>query len=185
LLSFRQQYPKAIPSAFISTPDEILEKLLQKDCEFTLSFAKVVAPQVEFEALREEPMALVVRSDIWTASSGSVTSRLNKILDQHGYISSVGAHLQTRPTRVLKELFGRMPKIGLEVNGQESQKRICMAGGGVAYLSRFMVAREIEAGLLQEINVGQGHVFKLWLATRRGQELTTGSRVFIERLRGL
>src|ERR1700722_18280661 len=45
LQSFRDRYPKVIPSMLIGTSDELLEKLLLTDCEFSLSFARVAAPQ--------------------------------------------------------------------------------------------------------------------------------------------
>lgn len=184
LQAFRNEYAKVIPSIFVGTPDEILEKLLHTDCEFTLSFAKVPAPQIEFEVLREEPMALIVNAEIWrNTRAANHTARLNKVLETVGYISSIGAHAHGRPSRVLRELFGKMPPVVVEVNGQEPQKRICMAGGGVAYLSRFMVAREIEEGLLHEINVEKAHAFNLWLAVRKGRELSIAAKTFIEHLR--
>jgi LysR family transcriptional regulator, cyn operon transcriptional activator len=184
LLNFRADYPLVIPSIFLASPDEILQRLLHTECEFTLSFAKVPAPQVEFEALRDEPMALVVRSEIWKkARSANRAAALNKVLDDVGYISSIGAFAQTRPSRVLKELFGRMPPVSVEVNGQEAQKQLCLAGAGVAYLARFMVAREIENGQLHEINVEKTHTFAMWLAVRRGHELSLAARKFIELLK--
>lgn len=184
LQSFRQEYSKVIPSIFIGSPDEILEKMLNEDIEFSLSFAKVAGPQIEFEALREEPMALVVKASVWKAAKGgTISAKLNKVLESLGYIASIGAHAQTRPSRVLKELFDQIPPVMIEVNGQEAQKRICLAGGGVAYLSRFVVAAEIESGELYEIDVERPHVFKLWLAHRRGKDLSLAAKVFIEHLR--
>jgi len=184
LISFRAEHPLVVPSIFVGTPDESLERLLLTDCEFNLSFAKVAAPQVEFEALREEPMSVVVSTEVWRRALGpNHAARLEKVLADVGYITSVGAHAQKRPSRVLKELFGKTPPIGIEVNGQEAQKQICLAGGGVAYLSRFMVAREIEDGLLHEINMEQTHSFKLWLAVRRGKSMSVAAQAFIKHLR--
>jgi DNA-binding transcriptional LysR family regulator len=184
LRAFLNEYTKVIPSIAIGTPDEILEKLQLTDCEFSLSFAKIAAPQIEFEALREEPMALVVASDVWKSVKGTPpVGKLSKVLERVGYISSIGAHAQTRPSRVLKELFGNMPPISIEVDGQESQKRVCLSGGGIAYLARFMVEREIESGELHEINVETTHSFKLWLAVRKGKDLSLAARTFIEHLR--
>lgn len=183
LQSFRADFEKVRPSVLIGNPDEILERLLKDECEFTLSFAKVAAPQIQFEALYEEPMALVVQSELWHKTPGTThAQKLDKLITSVGYISSIGAHAQTRPSRVLRELFGKMPHIGIEVNGQEPQKQICLAGGGVAYLAQFMVAQEILNGLLHEVNVEQPHTFKLWLALRRGHDLSVPARNFIERL---
>jgi DNA-binding transcriptional LysR family regulator len=184
LQSFRSEYAKVIPSVFIGSPDEILERLLHTDCEFYLSFAKVAAPQIEFAALREEPMALVVHAKVWkSVRESNQAAKLNKVLEKVGYISSIGAHAHSRPSRVLRELFGNMPPVVVEVNSQEAQKKICLSGGGVAYLSHFMVASEIASGDLHEIDVQKAHAFKLWLAFRRGHDLSLPARTFIEHLR--
>lgn len=184
LRAFRDEFPRVIPAIELGTPDELLEKLIHTECEFSLAFAKATAPQIVFETLREEPMALVVQADLWRKTSApNNVERVNRILDKVGYISSVGVHGQNRPSRVLKELFGRMPPVRLELNGQEAQKRMCLAGGGLAYLSKFMVAREIASGELQSIDVEEPHSFKLWLAMRRGHELSVPAKTFIERLR--
>jgi DNA-binding transcriptional LysR family regulator len=76
-----------------------------------------------------------------------------------------------------------MPRIGLETNNQEAQKRFCLNGGGVAYLSRFMVEKEIETGRLFEIPVESPHEFNLWLAKRKGLELSLSARTFLDTLK--
>ncbi|MEK7354819.1 MAG: LysR family transcriptional regulator, partial [Bdellovibrionota bacterium] len=147
--SFRREFPLVVPSLFTGTPDEIANALLNTDCEFGLLFTKIPLPQIDYDWIREEPMALVVHSEVWRENKSATTAAtLNKVLDRVGYISSIGALTQTRPSRVLSELFGKMPRIGFEANGQETQKRVCLAKGGVAYLARFMVDDEIKSGQL-------------------------------------
>ena len=184
LQAFRREYVGVIPSLTIGNPDDVIASVLNQNCEFGLLFSKVAIPQIDYEPLREEPMVLVVHSDVWRenkASKQQVT--LDRVLDRVGYISSIGAHKQSRPSRVLLELFGRMPRIGFEVSSQEAQKRVCKAKGGVAYLARFMVEAEIKSGMLHEIEVETPHAFKLWLATQKGRHLSVPSRVFLDRLR--
>jgi len=184
LQRFRDEFPDVIPSLLIGTPDEIVNSLLNSENEFGLMFAKVVTPQIDYEPLREEPMALVVNAKVWQDNrGGNQTATLHKVITKVGYISSIGAHTQSRASRVLLELFGKMPRIGFETNGQEAQKQVCLAGGGVAYLSRFMVEREIKNGELHEIDVESPHVFKLWLATKKGRIMSTTAKMFLDRLR--
>lgn len=186
LQSFRNEYPKVVPSIYTGTPDEIVQSLLNTECEFGLLFSKVNIPQIDYQPLKAEPMALVVHPEIWRECKGpNQQATLNKVLDRVGYIASIGAHTQSRPSRVLNEIFGKMPRIGFEANGQESQKRVCMNRGGIAYLAKFMVEKEIKAGLLHEIDVGPAHEFKLWLATKKGRVLSLPARVFLQRLRTL
>lgn len=184
ITAFRREYPAVVPGAYIGTPDEVVALLLNQQCEFGLLFAKVPGPQIEYEALREEPMTLVVQAEIWRESKGgSNAATLSKVIDKVGYISSIDALMGTRPSRVLLELFGKMPRIGFEANGQESQKRVCIAGGGVAYLSRFMVENEIKSGVLHEISVDDPHTFKLWLARRKGHVLSLAANTFLKQLK--
>lgn len=184
LQEFRMDHPAVTPSVFTGTPDDIIANLLNTECEFGLLFSKVPIPQIDYEDLREEPMSLVVKAEIWKENkSSNLQMTLNRVLKKIGYISSIGAQAQQRPSRVLLELFGEMPPIGFEANGQEAQKRVCLAGGGIAYLARFMVEQEIKSGLLQEINVQSPHAFKLWLATKKGRFLSVPARQFLERLR--
>jgi DNA-binding transcriptional LysR family regulator len=183
LQAFREEFPNVVPEIDIGTPDEVIASLLSGESEFGLLFAKVVSPQIDFEPLREEPMTLVVQADVWKANKGANNAAtLQKVIDKVGYISSIGASSQTRPSRVLIELFGRMPRVGFQANGQEAQKRVCLGGGGVAYLSRFMVAKEIGSGELHEIEVEHPHSFKLWLATKKGCFLSLSAKTFLDRV---
>lgn len=185
LQTFRYRYPAVVPSVVTGTPDEIAKSVLDTDCEFGLSFVKVTLPNLDYDIVRRESMALVCAPELWRKHrTGHTTKTLKRILDDAGYIASIGASLQARPSRVLQELFGEMPRIGFEANGQEIQKRVCLEGGGVAYLARFLVDREIREGRLFEIPVENQHSFNLWLATSKGRELSLSARMFLEHLRG-
>jgi DNA-binding transcriptional LysR family regulator len=184
LKEFRKQFPKVIPCIRSGTPDEIAQALLNTDSEFGLLFAKVALPNIEYQILHSEIMSLVCHPDIWKECKSSSHERtLQKVVQKYGYISSIGALLASRPSRVLIELFGEAPPVALEINSQESQKRFCMAGLGVAYLSRFMVEKEINRGDLFEIPVENVHNFKLWLARPKGKHLSLTSRTFLKHLK--
>ncbi len=181
---FRELYPLVIPSISSGIPDEIIQTLLNTDCEAALLFVKIPLPNVEYTILSSEKMALVCTPEVWKRNkSAGVLKTLKKTLDDVGYIASIGVQTQSRPSRVLNELFGEVPRISLESNSQEAQKRFCLLGGGVAYLSRFMVNNEIKKGLLYDIPLENLHVFNLWLATRKGRLLSLTARTFVEHLR--
>ncbi len=177
---FRRKYPGVIPSLVSGTPDEIVNSLLKDESEFALLFSKINTPQVEFVKVRPEPMALVCNPSLWQRhKSGTTQKTLKRIIQDYGYLCSIGALLDRRPSRVMIELFGEPPKIGLETNSQEAQKRFCLAGEGIAYLARFMVAKEIAAGELFEIPVEHPHTFDLWLARRKGHHFSFAARTFL------
>lgn len=180
---FRRQHPKVVPSIRSGTPDEIVNLLLTTDCEFALMFAKINTPQVEFKRLHSEVMALVCHPDIWKeCKSSSNDKTLKKVITKYGYMSAIGASLDRRSSNVLLELFGELPPIGFEINSQESQKRFCLAGEGVAYLTKFMVQSEIDRGELFEIPVDHIHEFHMWLARPKGKQLSLTSRTFLQHL---
>lgn len=185
---FREEHPRVVPSISIGTPDEIIQKVVSKECEFALLFARVSAPEIEYASLRRDYMALVVHADLWRENKGANQSAtVKKIMRKHGYISSVGASARKVPSQMITEVFevyeGVTPRIGFEVSGQETQKNFCLNKGGLAYLSRFMVEEEIKAGLLHDIPHPDPHVFSLWLAVRKGHVLSLPARKFIGRLK--
>jgi len=178
---FRREYPKVTPSIFSGTPDEIVNSLLTTENEFALLFVKINTPQVDFHKIQPEVMALVCRPDIWKENKSSSNDKtLKRVLQSYGYLCSVGAMLSSRSLRVVNELFGEVPRVALETNSQEAQKRFCLAGEGVAYLARFMVEKEIERGELFEIPVDHPHEFDLWFAKRKGRHLSLPARMFLK-----
>lgn len=183
LHKFRRLHPKVVPSIRSGTPEEIVNFLLTTDCEFALMFAKINTPQIEFRRLHPEKMSLVCHPDIWKeCKSSSNEKTLRKLIKKYGYMSAIGATLDRRSAQVLIELFGELPTIGFEINSQESQKRFCLAGEGVTYLTNFMVKKEIESGELFEIPVEHIHEFHLWLARPKGKQLSLTSRTFLKDL---
>ena len=181
LHKFRLQHPEVIPAIRSSTPDEIVNLLLNTECEFALMFAKINTPQIVFKRLQPESMSLVCRPDLWKeCKSSSNEKTLQKLVKKFGYISAIGSLLDRRSSRVLIELFGALPPISIEVNSQESQKRFCLAGVGVAYLTSFMVKKEIDQGELFEIPVDHIHEFHLWLARPKGRSLSLNARTFLK-----
>ena len=178
---FLNDFPLVTPSVFIGIPDEIIQNLLYTECEFALLFVKVPLPQVDYQIIRPEMMALVCNPKVWKRNKQASTSKtLKKTIEDIGYLASPGARSQSRPSRVLMELFGEMPRISIETNSQEAQKRFCLAGAGVAYLQRFMVEAEIRRGELFEIPLENLHSFNLWLATRKGRQLSLAARTFLQ-----
>jgi len=185
-LKEREQIGLSLLFPIITTgaPDKLIASVLKGEAEFALQFWKVSAPQISNEPLRENSMSLVVQSDLWRENKRqNQKATLDKILFKVGYISSIGASSQARASSVMVELFGSLPKIGFETDDQQVQKAICVAKGGVAYLSRFMVEKEIKNGLLHEINISQPHRFKLWLATRKDHVMTLTARTLLDQLR--
>lgn len=181
LQEFLNRYPGLLPSVFTDGHLEVIEKVKSTDVEFGFTFTKVPDPQIDYKRIIKKPMAVVCHPRLWKESHSSSTEKtIKNVLAKRGYISSVGVHLQEGPSRVVKEIFGGMPKISFEVNSQESQKSIALAGGGIAFLSKFMVEKEIADGSLVEVPTEKTYSFNLWLLTRKGRELSLNSKTAID-----
>ncbi len=185
LQSFRRRFPLVTPSLYTATPDEIAQSVLDSQSEFGILFVKVPLPQLSYQRLRSEEMVLVCEPEVWKRNKDSSTVKtLKAVLNDVGYIASIGATVERRPSRVLTELFGEMPPIGIEINSQVAQRDFCLAGGGVAYLARFMVSDQLRQGHLFEIPIENSHTFFMWLVTRKGRQLSVAAQKFLEHLSG-
>lgn len=185
LKEFLDRYPKVLPSVFTDGHLEVIEKVKSTHVEFGFTFTKVPDPQVDYKKIIQKPMAVVCHPQLWREAHSSSKEKatektIAKVLAKAGYISSVAVHLQDGPVTVVKEIFGEMPRISFEVNSQESQKSIALAGGGIAFLSKFMVEKELASGALVEIPTEKTYSFNLWLLTRKGRELSLNSKTAID-----
>lgn len=179
----RKDYPKVIPSVFSGTPHEITGQLLTQELEFGLFFTKLSIPGIEYEAIAELDMALVCSPKILDSSPRDASPAfVRKLLDAHGLIGSIKSQYQKHPSQSLFDRVGSDIPVSFESNSQEAQKRMCLAGGGVAYLARFMVEDEIEKGKLNEIRVKDSMRLNLWLATRKGAVLSLPARTALAML---
>jgi DNA-binding transcriptional LysR family regulator len=79
--------------------------------------------------------------------------------------------------------LGGFPRLLMECNGQEAQKRVCKQIGGVAYLARFIVEQDLREGTLVEYALPKPFQLTIHLAQRRGRMLSLNARTFIERLK--
>jgi DNA-binding transcriptional LysR family regulator len=188
LQEMRAQNPKSVPSVFSGTPNDTIELILKNEIEFGLFFTKVNIPTILYEPLFQIEMAIVYHPKLLTKlgpdSKGEITNTiLRKIFTQVGFIGSIKAQYQNHPSRELMDFLGEDPNIAFESNSQEMQKRLCLAGAGVAYLARFMVEKEIAQGTLKEIRLKKPITLTLVLAKRKGRELSLSARTFLEILK--
>lgn len=178
---FRRKFPRIIPCIQSGPPNDLINHLLNTEAEFALMFAKVNSPHIEYKKINEQKMSLICHPDIWKECKLQSTDKtIKKIIKEYGYISSIGAILDRRLSKVVQEVFGDIPSFGIEVDSQESQKRMCLAKEGIAYLARFMVEDEIKNGKLFEIPSENIHDFNLWLARPKNKNLSANAREFIK-----
>jgi DNA-binding transcriptional LysR family regulator len=173
---FRSAFPKITPCVFTGTPDALTHKVLLGELEFGLCFTKVNVPGIRFESLQRLPMAAV-------ASPKLGARRARELLDKHGFVGSIRSHYHVHPSNAFLEQQGSTPPVSFESNSQEAQKRFCLAGGGVAFLARFMVEQEIAEGSLLEVPMKKPLHAELLLASKKGASRSPNAEEFLKLLR--
>jgi len=112
-------------------------------------------------------------------------SQLKLILQKLGMISSIGSQYLKHPSKPIFDLIGTNPKITHESNSQEAQKRLCLQGGGVAFLAHFMIEQELKDKTLVEIELENPLEFELFLAFKRGNFISPSAEILIKGIESL
>lgn len=184
LQKMREDHPLVIPSLLAGTPNEIIAAISSLEIEFGLFFTKVPSPGIDYEVLQSIDMALACHPRFAKSiRQAAKPAQLRETLNEIGFIGSIGAHYQHHPSETLMKLAGEQPTIAFEASSQETQKRLCLAGGGIAFLARFMVDNEIKSKELIEIPLPKAIRLDLLVATRRNQQLSLSARTFLAGMR--
>jgi LysR family transcriptional regulator, cyn operon transcriptional activator len=183
LQQLRKQHPNVKPSLFSGTPNTIVGGILSNELEFGLFFTKINVPGITYEDVASVDMAIVCAPSLLSEDEAESTpAKLKGILRKIGFIGSIGSDYQHHPSEDFLKLMGDKPNIAFEASSQETQKRLCLRGGGVAFLARFMVEKEIKSGSLIEIPVSRPLKLNLVLARRTSRALNLNARTFLELL---
>ncbi|MEK7355962.1 MAG: LysR family transcriptional regulator [Bdellovibrionota bacterium] len=184
LAVFQEKHPAVLPSVFSGAPNEIVAQLLGGKIEFGLFFTHLEIPGVSYEPLNEIEMVVVChpRFEVEIAKTGG-GARVKALVKKIGYISSIRSQYRHQPSQNLIELLGENPNVVFESNSQETQRRACLDGRGVAFLARFMVAEDLGQGRLVEVAVPKPLKSTLLLARNRERPMTFAARSFLELLR--
>lgn len=180
LKKMQESYPRVLPRIVGGVPSENIERMLAGEVEFTLSFTRVNLPKVKYETIAEMAMAVVVHPDLVAKEK---SPRFARVVEMHGLLGSPKTQYQFHPLSPLLAAMKRPPRLTLEASSQETQKRYCLLGGGVAYLTRFMVEEELRDGRLIELPLKSAPSVPLLLATRRDRELSLSARTFLRMLK--
>ncbi len=175
----RTEHPKVIPSVFAGTPHEIVSMILEDKLEFGLFFTRINTAGIAYETVTTLPMAVVCHPK--HVGKGALTpAKLKSLVKEIGFIGSIKNQYQHHPSEELMKLLGKDIPVACESNSQESQKRYCMEGGGIAFLARFMVEKELREGTLVEAPTSKPLALHLLLAKRKNLPLSITSRTFLE-----
>lgn len=183
LREMRVAHPKVTTSTFSGTPNEVISAMLNNEVEFGLFVTRINIPQITYEPILPVEMAIVYSPKLLPKQKQLSNAQLKNILREIGIITSIRSDYQNHPSQDLLDLMGKDPKVAFEANSQETQKRLCIEGGGVAFLARFMVEKEIKDGSLLELETEEKITYNLQLARRKSFPLSLNARTFLEILK--
>jgi DNA-binding transcriptional LysR family regulator len=184
LIELKTQYPKVIPTLFTGPPADSINAILNNETEIGLFFTKILTPGIEYEQIRLVEMRLVCHPQ-WVEKNKNLLSpkHFKKAILEVPIISSVRAQHQKHPSQPFFDMVGGELEIGFEANSQETQKKLCLAGGGVSYLASFMVEDEINSKKLISLPLPEKVTGHLHVAYRKESVLSLNAKTFINLLK--
>lgn len=172
LVDFRRAHPKASISLNQSTVEIALERTLDGRSDFAVVATDAVLDANSFEAelIARPPFCLVAAPDDEQVGDSATVAELTAL---PFVCPPAGAAIRRSQDSALASLGVVDRRVEIELGSAESMKVAVQGGLGVALLWRESVRRELEAGLLREVQI-TGHTLydKLYLVRRRGKRLT-------------
>ena len=98
------------------------------------------------------------------------------------YIASIQQDYKVKPAQDMLDLLSETPVTHFESNSQEMQKRLCLAGAGLAILAKFMVEDELRKNTLLELSLPQKKQTPMLIAKRKNHNYSLGAKKFLEYL---
>ncbi len=183
LRELKLQYPAILPIAFASGPNEIASAILNGEIECGLFFTKVANPMLRYEEFSKHQMTVVCHPDLAPKSQSLMTpGELKKAARTAGLITSTSNRYSYNPSGFALQQLGD-PPVNFEINSQEAQKEMCLAGGGLCVLAKFVVEKELQTKQLVELKIRNPLSLTLYLATKKSRAHSRNAEAFLTLLR--
>ena len=167
IAAFAKRHPKIDIVLRIGNREEIRQALRGYDLDIAIMGQPPPDVPVEKRLMGEHPHAIVAAAGHWLAKdSGLAVVDLTYetfIMRERG-----------SGTRMLMEQFFQssdlQPKIGMEMDSNETIKQAVIAGLGIAFISLHTVASELADGRLVVLDVAGLPIMRQWYAVRRSDK---------------
>jgi len=168
IAAFSRRFPKVDVTLRIGNREDIRAALRGYDLDIAIMGRPPVDVQVEIRPLGKHPHVIIAAAD-------HVLSKKKRIavadLASENFITrEIGSG-----TRMLMEQFfqtsGLKPKIGMEMDSNETIKQAVIAGLGIAFISQHTVSHELDEGRLVALKVAGLPVMRQWQAIRRTDKI--------------
>jgi len=168
IAAFSRRFPKVDVTLRIGNREDIRQALRGYDLDIAIMGRPPVDVQVEIRPLGKHPHVVIAAAD--HLLSGRKRIAVTDLASENFITREIGSG-----TRLLMEQFFQKsninPKIGMEMDSNETIKQAVIAGLGIAFISQHTVSHELEEGRLVALKVAGLPVIRQWHAIRRTDKL--------------
>jgi molybdate transport repressor ModE-like protein len=178
---FRRSYPGVSVEVEVAASDEILARLLSGRVQLALVGATDAGDRIELEPFLEDEIVGVARPGLVPLQKGALAPA--RLSDFMLLSRERGSSSQRIVERELREI-GVAPAGVWELGSSEAIKRAAREGLGLAFLSRYAVAEEVERGDLECFRIaGRAPLVRQFSVARlAGRPLSPAEQTFVETL---
>jgi molybdate transport repressor ModE-like protein len=177
---FRRDHPHVDVEVEIASTDEMIERLLAGRVQLALVGETEVNDRVELTPFLADEIVGIAKPGLLPIKAGRINP--DTLAEQTVLVREAGSSTRQTAERALAQL---RPKRVWELDSSEAIKRAAREGLGVAFLSRYAVAEEIERGELAIFRLrGRPKIERrLYVARLASRPLSPSERGFITTLR--
>jgi molybdate transport repressor ModE-like protein len=178
---FHRSYPGVTVEVEVAASDEILKRLLGGRVQLALVGATTADERIELEPFLEDEIVGVVQPGLASLKKGALAPA--KLSEFMLLAREAGSSSQQVINQELRAV-GVAPKGVWELGSSEAIKRAAREGLGVAFLSRYAVAEEVERGDLESFRLaGRPPLLRHFSVARlAGRPLSPAERSFLDTL---
>ncbi len=178
---FRRSYPAVTVEVEIAASDEILKRLLSGRLQLAIVGAQRADDRIELDPFLEDEIVGVAKPGLAPLKQRALAPA--KLSEFMLLAREPGSSSQRAIDEELREI-GVRPAGTWELGSSEAIKRAAREGLGLAFLSRYAVAEEVERGDLESFRLaGRPRLLRHFSVARlAGRPLSPAERSFIETL---
>lgn len=178
---FRRSYPAVTVEVEIAASDEILKRLLSGRLQLAIVGAQRADDRIELDPFLEDEIVGVAKPGLAPLKQHALAPA--KLSEFMLLAREPGSSSQRAIDEELREI-GVPPAGTWELGSSEAIKRAAREGLGLAFLSRYAVAEEVERGDLESFRLaGRPRLLRHFSVARlAGRPLSPAERSFIETL---
>jgi molybdate transport repressor ModE-like protein len=180
---FRRDHPNVLVEVEIAATGEIVDRLLTGRIQLALVGETTVDDRIELEPFLADELVGIAKPGLLAIRSGKVKPAA--LGEQTLLVREANSSTRQIAERGLSAAGVQVERIW-ELDSSEAIKRAAREGLGVAFLSRYAVAEEVERGELESFRIAGYPKMqrKLYVARLARRPLSPSERRFVSTLRG-